>query len=554
MMRRSARPENLSAMRDHEAPRTVSVPASAAPREESSGDQLLAILLAMAMFVLVVDTSLMNVSISAVVRDLDTTASGVQSAIALEALVSAAFILMGSKIGDLIGRKRAYVLGLLGYAAGALSMTLSQSLVPIIIFWAIIGGLGASLLLPAMQSLIHGNFEGPMQRKAYALVGAAAAIAAAVGPLLGGFITTYLSWRVAFFGEVVIIAIVLLGSRRVRDVPYTGSRGVDVVGAILSAVGMGGVVLGILLWQEGGESVGAVIAVGAVALGLLVWWLRRRKREGRPALLDIGLFSSKYFRLGISCQTLQQISLGGMMIALPIFLQMVLEYNALEAGLSLAPLSLSMFVIALLAGKKAGSRSPSRIIRAGFLLLVVGVAVLIPIVPRAHSGWAMAVPLLIAGCGLGLLVSQLNNYTLAPIEEERVSEAAGVNSAGGSFGLSFGLAFAGAIMLATLSLVFTNKANSSDVLTPAQQDRVADRLEHNAEVLTNTDLEKLLAGQTPAVQQEILRINTDARPVALQIALVVPLLAGLLGLVQSFRMTRLADPKPSGAAETLLAG
>jgi EmrB/QacA subfamily drug resistance transporter len=554
MMRRSARPENLSAMRDHEAPRTVSVPASAAPREESSGDQLLAILLAMAMFVLVVDTSLMNVSISAVVRDLDTTASGVQSAIALEALVSAAFILMGSKIGDLIGRKRAYVLGLLGYAAGALSMTLSQSLVPIIIFWAIIGGLGASLLLPAMQSLIHGNFEGTMQRKAYALVGAAAAIAAAVGPLLGGFITTYLSWRVAFFGEVVIIAIVLLGSRRVRDVPYTGSRGVDVVGAILSAVGMGGVVLGILLWQEGGESVGAVIAVGAVALGSLVWWLRRRKREGRPALLDIGLFSSKYFRLGISCQTLQQISLGGMMIALPIFLQMVLEYNALEAGLSLAPLSLSMFVIALLAGKKAGSRSPSRIIRAGFLLLVVGVAVLIPIVPRAHSGWAMAVPLLIAGCGLGLLVSQLNNYTLAPIEEERVSEAAGVNSAGGSFGLSFGLAFAGAIMLATLSLVFTNKANSSDVLTPAQQDRVADRLEHNAEVLTNTDLEKLLAGQTPAVQQEILRINTDARPVALQIALVVPLLAGLLGLVQSFRMTRLADPKPSGAAETLLAG
>jgi MFS family permease len=539
-------------MPDHDAP--VSVPATAVPQEESSGDQLLAVLLAMAMFVLVVDTSLMNVSISAVVRDLDTTASGVQSAIALEALVSAAFILIGSKIGDLIGRKRAYVLGLLGYAAGALSMTLSQSLVPIIVLWAIIGGLGASLLLPAMQSLIHGNFEGQMQRKAYALVGAAAAIAAAVGPLVGGFITTYLSWRVAFFGEVVIIAIVLAGSRRVHDVPYTGSRGVDVVGAILSAVGMGGLVLGILVWQEGGDAVGALIAVGAVALGSLVWWLRRRKREGRPALLDIGLFSSKYFRLGISGQTLQQISLGGMMIALPIYLQMVLEYNALEAGLSLAPLSLSMFVVALLAGRKAGDRSPSRIIRAGFFLLVVGVAVLIPIVPRAHSGWAMAVPLLIAGCGLGLLVSQLNNYTLSPIEEERVSEAAGVNSAGGSFGLSFGLAFAGAIMLASLSLVFTNKANSSDVLTPAQQDHVADRLEHNAEVLTNTDLQKLLAGQTPAVQQEILRINTDARPVALQIALLVPLIAGLLGLVNGFRMTRLADPKPSAAAEGMLMG
>src|SRR3954452_22232942 len=156
----------------------------------------LAVLLAMAMFVLVVDTSVMNVSIAAVVHDLHTTVSGVQSAIALEALVSAAFILIGSKVGDLIGRKRAYVLGLLGYAVGALAMALSQSLTAIIVFWAIIGGLGASLLLPAMQSLIHGNFQGVAQQKAYALVGAAAAIAAAVGPLLGGFITTYLSWRV----------------------------------------------------------------------------------------------------------------------------------------------------------------------------------------------------------------------------------------------------------------------------------------------------------------------------------------------------------------------
>ena len=192
--------------------------------EERSGNRRLAILLAMAMFVLVVDTSLMNVSISAVVHDLDTTVSGVQSAIALEALVSAAFILIGSKVGDLIGRKRAYVLGLLGYAVGALAMALAQSLTAIIIFWAIVGGLGASLLLPAMQSLIHGNFEGAAQKKVYALVGAAAAIAAAVGPLLGGFITTYLSWRVAFLLEVVVIAVVLSGIKLVRDVPYTGPR------------------------------------------------------------------------------------------------------------------------------------------------------------------------------------------------------------------------------------------------------------------------------------------------------------------------------------------
>src|SRR6187397_1502566 len=192
----------------------------------------LSILLAMAMFVLVVDTSLMNVSISSVVRDLDTTVSGVQSAIALEALVSAAFILIGSKVGDLIGRKRAYVLGLLGYAVGALAMALAQDLVAVIIFWAIIGGLGASLLLPAMQSLIHGNFEGAAQTKAYALVGAAAAIAVAVGPLLGGFITTYLSWRVAFLLEDVIIAIVLINIGRVQDVAYEGPRKIDPVGSL----------------------------------------------------------------------------------------------------------------------------------------------------------------------------------------------------------------------------------------------------------------------------------------------------------------------------------
>src|SRR5690349_13175051 len=235
----------------------------------------------MAMFVLVVDTSLMNVSISAVIKDLDTTASGVQSAIALEALVSAAFILISSKVGDLIGRKRAYVLGLLAYAIGALAMTLAQSLSAVIVFWALLGGLGASLLLPAMQSLIHGNFEGAAQKKAYAMVGAAAAIAAAVGPLLGGFVTTFLSWRVGFLLEVAVIAVVLANIRLVRDVAYTGPRHIDLVGAVLSVVGMGGVVLGVLVWQEGGEAVGALIVVGVVGLAALAHWLVHRKRQGK---------------------------------------------------------------------------------------------------------------------------------------------------------------------------------------------------------------------------------------------------------------------------------
>ncbi len=518
------------------------------------GNQRLALLLAMAMFVLVVDTSIMNVSISAVVHDIGTTVSGVQSAIALEALVSASFILIGSKVGDLIGRKRAYVLGLLGYAAGALAMALAQSLTIIIIFWAIVGGLGASLLLPAMQSLIHGNFEGAEQRKAYALVGAAAAIAAAVGPLVGGFITTYLSWRVAFLLEDVIILVVLSGIRLVKDVAYTGPRHIDVVGAFLSVIGMGGLVLGILVWQEGGESVIAFLVVGSGAMAGFVFWILRQKRLGRPALIDPGLFKLPHFRFGATGQMMQQISLGGLMIALPIYLQMVFEYNAMQAGLSMAPLSLSMFAVALLAGKKAGNRRPATIIRAGFALTSVGVLLLIPLIPRADSGWYLIPPLLIVGSGLGLLVSQLNNYTLAPISEERVSEAAGVNSAAGSFGLSLGLAFAGAIMLATLSLSFSHLASQSTVLSPTEQQQVSQVLEHDAQVLSNTQLEQQLVGQPKATRDEIILINTDARHDALRFALLVPLFAGLVGLFNSFRMMRLPDPPQSASTEGLVAG
>ena len=332
----------------------------------------LGLLLAMAMFVLVVDTSLMNVSISAVVHDLNTTVSGVQSAIALEALVSAAFILIGSKIGDLFGRKRAYVLGLLGYAVGALAMALAQSLTAIIIFWAILGGLGASLLLPAMQSLIHGNFEGAAQRRVYALVGrlgrdrrggrAAARRVHHDLPLVAG--------RVRARGR-------RHRDRAVRACGWSRTcrtrvrAAFDLVGSVLSVIGMGGIVLGILVWQEGGEAVGPADrarrdrhgGAGVVARPA-------RSVPDKPTLIDPDLFSSKLFRLGISGQMLQQIALGGTMIALPIYLQMVLEYNALQAGLSIAPLSLSMFAVALVAGRRAGRRRPAAIIRAGFLLLV----------------------------------------------------------------------------------------------------------------------------------------------------------------------------------------
>jgi hypothetical protein len=251
---------------------------------------------------------------------------------------------------------------------------------------------------------------------------------------------------------------------------------------------------------------------------------------------------------------MQQIVLGGHMIALPIYLQMVFEYNAMLAGLSMAPLSLSMFAIALLAGKRAGRRRPSVIIATGFALTTVGTMVLLPIIPRADSGWYLVVPLVLAGSGLGLLVSQLNNYTLSPISEESVSEAAGVNSAAGSFGLSFGLAFAGAIMLATISLLATALAHDSTVLSAADQDRVATAVEQDAQVMSDTQLAEILTEEPAEARAEVVRINAEARDRALQVALLVPILAGAVGFVNGLRMRRLPDPEPSSSVEGMSLG
>ena len=414
-----------------------------APAPPAAGSNRLAVLLAMAMFVLVVDTSLMNVSISAVVHDLDTTVSGVQSAIALEALVSAAFILIGSKVGDLIGRKRAYVLGLLGYAVGALAMALAQSLTAIIIFWAIIGGLGASLLLPAMQSLIHGNFEGAAQKKAYALVGAAAAIAAAVGPLLGGFITTYLSWRVAFLLEDVDHRRSCCpASSSSATCPTPARAQIDLVGAVLSVVGMGGIVLGILVWQEGGEAVGALlVARRGRRWPALVWWLVRRKREGKPTLIDPDLFKAKLFRFGISgadAPADRARRHDDRAADLPADGARVQR----DAGRPVARAAVAEHVRGRAARREAGRQAPPeqhhpRRVRARS---PSGMVVLIPIVPRADSGWYLVDPAGRSRARAWACWCRSSTTTRSsPISEERVSEAAGVNSAAGSFGLSFGL-------------------------------------------------------------------------------------------------------------------
>jgi hypothetical protein len=213
-----------------------------------------------------------------------------------------------------------------------------------------------------------------------------------------------------------------------------------------------------------------------------------------------------------------------------------------------------MVAVAMLAGRRSGRRRASSIVRAGFALSTLGMLLVIPLVPTAHLGRNLIVPLLLAGCGLGLLVSQLNNYTLAPIEEQRVSEAAGVNSAAGSFGLSFGLAVAGGLMLATLSWTFTSLVSASSVIPEDQQGQISQTLEDDAEVMSDSALEELLAGEPDDVADEVVDINSLARDRSLQIAMLVPVLASLLGLLNSFRMMRLPDIKPSPGVEGVLGG
>jgi MFS family permease len=277
--------------------------------------------------------------------------------------------------------------------------------------------------------------------------------------------------------------------------------------------------------------------------------LPRRRAAG-----DCNTCATACFCSAILQSVNQQIALGGLLIALPIYLQLELGYNALQAGLSLAPLSLTMFFTALLAGKRAGRRRPSSLVRVGFLLLAAGVLAMVPIVPHADTSLALVIPLMLCGVGMGLLVSQINNYTLAPISDERVGEASGVNSSISSFGLSVGLAVGGAVLLAALSISFSNKANASTVLSPSDKDHVADVLEHNAQVMSDAQLKKQIADEPPDTQTEILRINEEARPRSLQVALLIPLLVALLGFGLAFRMMALPDPTPSEGAELAALG
>lgn len=508
-------------------------------------------LLPMAIFIVVIDTTIMNVSIRALVEDLDTQVSGVQSAVALYALVIAAFLLTGAKLGDVFGRRRAFNVGLTLYAIGSMGTALSLDLTMLIVFWSVFEGLGAALILPTVQALVRTNFEGMARARLYGLIGSVIGVGAAVGPLVGGFFTTVLSWRYAFALETLVVLVVLWQVRRIpRAAAQTEPTEFDPVGSVLSILGLGAIVIGILVAARLGPLQAApVVLAGVALLGALAWWIRRRDRTGHTPLISPSLFANRPFLSGVTLTLIQQFLIGGYLLVIPIFTQMVLEYSALQSGLLVLPLSVTMFVTSNALPRVADRIAPRRLVQFGLVLVLGGIASMTAMIGPDTAAAQLVPGLLAMGVGFGAVVSQLNNLILSSVPVERASEAGGVNATASQLGISLGTALAGTVMLLSLASLFTSLSEDSTVLSSSVKDQVAEALDDDARILSNTELRRLLSAAPDDVADEIVRINTEARPDALRLTLIAPLAAGLLGLVVSTRLPgeRLGQP-PDGPA------
>lgn len=338
--------------------------------------------LASAQFVMVLDSSVMNVSISTIVHDLHTTIQGVQLAITAYTLVMASLMLAGAKLGDILGRDRTFALGLAIYGLGSLTTSLSPSLGVLLLGWSLVEGIGAALVIPAIVSLVAATYEGKRRALAFGIIGGVAGAAIAAGPLIGGWFTTELSWRYVFAGETVIVAVILLVRRRLAKAPpVEHPPQLDVLGVTMSSLGLGLIVFAILKSSEWGliEPRGALtiggteitpfgfsvvpflIAAGLGCLGGFTLWEERRERAGRDTLLDRSLLRIVPLRAGLSTLMTQQLILLGTFFVLPVYLQVVLGLNAFDTGKKLFPMSVTMFVSAMLAPRAAARFAPKRV-------------------------------------------------------------------------------------------------------------------------------------------------------------------------------------------------
>jgi EmrB/QacA subfamily drug resistance transporter len=444
--------------------------------------------LAIAQFVMVLDQSAMNVSISTLVDDFDTTVTTIQAVITLYCLVMAMFMLTGGKIGDILGRKRTFVIGLVIYAVGSATTALAPSVAILTLGWSVLEGLGAALVLPAMVALIAGNFEGASRKVAYAVIGGVAGAGIAVGPILGGWATTEYSWRIIFAGEVVLVALILVMTPKVVDVAAPApTPKLDGVGTVLSAAGLGLFVLGVLQSSTWGwvkpkddspvTPFGFSLTLFVVGFGLfLLWaftkWQGRRERSGRDPLVHLALVRIPPLRSGLTGLFSQNLILMGVFFTIPLYLQLVIGLNALETGVRMLPVSIAMF-IASAAGSRLSARYPVRsIVRAGLVVAAIAAFMLLgtiePALDNSSVAWSMAV----LGVGMGLIASQLGNVVQSSVDASGRGEAGGLQFTGQQLGSSLGVALLGAIVLGGLTSVFVSNVSSDDRISSEVSEQV----------------------------------------------------------------------------------
>jgi EmrB/QacA subfamily drug resistance transporter len=476
--------------------------AIAAPDQEdrpATGLGLPIVILAAAQFVMVLDSSVMNVSISQIVKDLDTTIQGVQLAITAYTLVMAALMLAGAKLGDIYGRDRIFAIGLGVYGLGSFTTAISPNLGVLLFGWSFVEGLGAAMVMPAIVSLIAGTYGGKQRATAFGIVGGVAGAAIAAGPLIGGWVTTELSWRYVFAGEVVIVAVILLMRHNLRPFPAADPRPkLDYVGVALSATGLGLVVFGILKSSSWGliEPRGALTIGGTeitpfgfsivpwiilAGLGFLAWfahWEGRREDAGKDTLLDRALLRIEQLRAGLSTLLMQQLILLGIFFVLPVYLQVVLGLNAFDTGKRLFPMSVTMFIAAMTGPRLAARFAPKRIVQAGLLALCASSLLLLGTINVELDESDFAIALAVFGVGAGLMLSQLGNVIMSSVAPEKTNEAGGLQGTAQNLGASLGTALIGAVLIASLSSNLIDRLEQNPAVpaqTRAQVEQVASK-------------------------------------------------------------------------------
>jgi MFS family permease len=510
------------------------------------------LMLGTAQFVMVLDSTVMNVSISQVVKDLHTTVSGVQLAITAYTLVMAAFMLTGAKLGDILGRRRAFSIGLAIYGVGSLTTALSPNLTVLLLGWSLVEGLGAVLVIPAIASLTAANYTGNERELAYGLLGGIAGAGAAAGPLIGGFVTTALTWRVVFAAETVIVLVLLTFVRKIGDRP-TGERvELDRVGAGLSALGLGLTVFAILKISTWGlfTPIGALtiagtkitpfgfsvvpflILAGLVVLGLFARWEQRVVRAGRTPLLAPDLLKIPQLRAGLSTLVSQYLILAGTFFVIPLYLQLVLGKNALETGLKILPISVAMMLAAVLGPRLATRTSPRKVVQIGLGFLFVSIVGLMATISPTLSSVPFAVSLAGFGAGIGLAFSQLGNVVMSSVGESRSSEAGGVQGAAQNLGQSLGTALIGAVLLVGLTSGFQDRVNADPAVPPRLQQQVASSTEEGLPMVSQAqfEAEAKQAGLPPGQVTKLVGFYEDSQIEALKRALLVAAAFAFVGL------------------------